>query len=136
MITRKRQQNDDDYDATTMDMARNVVYVLVLAAVVVWLGPPALGIDVGGVKSCGDLSDMRPLELCSAPDGALYRANGDATGVEPVDTDGKENLADTIIGATAKAQTVMAAVMEALKYGLLVAAVASIAVMRVRPRPT
>ena len=118
-----------------MDQARTVFYVLVLASVVAWLGPLMLGIGDGSVKECGDLSDMRPLEICAAPDGTIYRANDDATGVEPVDAGGKGGLADTIVGATAEAHAVMAAVMDAIKYGLLVAAVASIAAMRVMHGP-
>ena len=134
MITRRRRQSDDSHDTDSMDQARTVFYVLVLASVVAWLGPLMLGIGDGSVKECGDLSDMRPLEICAAPDGTIYRANDDATGVAPVDADEK-TLVGTIVGATAEAQAVMAAVMDAIKYGLLVAAVASIAVMRVMPGP-
>lgn len=135
MLARKRSHGDDSYDTDATEKYRNVFYALVIAAVVVWLGPPALGLGDGGVKECGDLSDIRPLEPCSAPDGAIYRANDDATGVEPVDAGGKGGLADTIVGATAEAHAVMAAVMDAIKYGLLVAAVASIGIMRVMHGP-
>lgn len=119
-----------------MDQARTVFYVLVLASVVAWLGPLMLGIGDGSVAQCDDLSGLKPLEICAAPDGALYRANSDATDVAPVDADEETTLVGTIVGATAEAQAALAATMDVLKYGLLVAAVAAIGIMRVRPRPT
>ena len=118
-----------------MDQARTVFYVLVLASVVAWLGPLMLGIGDGAVAQCGDLSGLEPLEICAAPDGTIYRANSDATDVAPVDAGKEKTLVGTIVGATGEAQAVMAAVMDALKYGLLVAAVAAIGIMRVMPGP-
>lgn len=135
MIVR-RHQSDDGYDTDAMEKHRNVFYALVLAAAVVWLGPPMLGIGDGGIKDCGDLSGLEPLDLCAAPDGTIYRVNSDATDVAPVDAGEEKTLVGTIVGATADAQAALAAVMEVLKYGLLVAAVGSIGIMRVRPGPT
>ena len=135
MIVR-RQQNNNGYDTDAMDGHRNVLYALILAAAVVWLGPPMLGIGDGSVAQCGDLSGLEPLELCAAPDGAIYRANDDATGVAPVDADEEKTLAGTIISATGEMQTVAAAFLDATKFVLLAAAVGAIVIMRVRPRPT
>ena len=133
MIRRHRKSGDDDYEADAVDNARNMLYVLVLAACIVWLGPLALGID-GGVKDCADLSELEPFELCVTPDGKTYRVNGDATDAGPVDAD-EENLADAIMGAAADAEAVLVAVLDVTKYALLVAVAASITVMRVSINP-
>lgn len=134
MISRKKGYGDDSYDADAMDRIRNVVYALVIAAAVVWLGPLMLGIDGGAIKDCGDLSDLKPLELCAAPDGKVYRINGDATGAEPADAGG-EDLAGTVMGAMAETKSVLAAGLDVVKFALLAAAVASITIMRVGTGP-
>ena len=134
MITR-RQQNDNGYDADAMGGYRNVLCALILAAVVVWLGPPALGLGDGSVEECGDLSGLEPLELCAAPDGTIYRINSDATDVAPVDPGEEKTLVDTIVSASGEVQTAAVAVLDALKFILLAAVVGAIVIMRVRPRP-
>lgn len=45
--TRKK----DDYDDNIMDRARTVVYVLVIAAAIMWLGPSMLNIGDGASKT-------------------------------------------------------------------------------------
>ena len=126
-----REKKKDDYDTDIMDRARTVVYVLVIAAAIMWLGPSMLNIGDGSIKDCGDLSEVEPFELCTTPDGAVYRANADATDAAPVDIDGEKSLVGIITGAASDAKAALAAIMDAAKYVLLVAAIGSIAVMRV-----
>jgi hypothetical protein len=131
----RRKTNDNDYDADDMDRAKTVVYALVIAAAIMWLGPLALDIDDGNVKDCGDLSGLEPFEICSAPDGKIYRANNDVTDAEPVNADDEKRLVGSILGAAADAKSALTAVMEVIKYALLLAAMGSITILRMG-RPT
>lgn len=101
----KRHTTKDVTDDSMMDSAKRVIYVLVVAAVILWVGPLVIGDDLPDADSGDD---------CANPDSSLGMANC------------IEETANNI-------GFMISQVINIAKYMILVGAIASIAILYIRP---
>ena len=134
----RRHTNKDVTDDSVLEGAKKALYVLVIAAVIMWISPYLF--ETGGLPSCDDLTKLSPGQICADGTGtsAVPKCVSESYNlISPgsagvCSTAGGDDLTGRITGATNEAKTVAAAVMDVLKYVLSVGAIATIVIMRVR----
>ena len=111
-----------DSQEDSLEAAKKGVYVLIAAAVIMWLAPVLL---IDATNPLGGQTGGTATEICvTNPDGSITCTKQTRTG--------NGTLVGSIVSFKNDAQTVAAAILDIMKYVLLVGAVAGIAVLRVR----
>lgn len=128
MIRRHSSSGTDNTDDKVLEGAKKAMYVLIIAAAIMWLSPYLF--PGGGTDAYTEPRVMHGDPFFCKP------GTDECIRYVPSGTGDDMSLADRISAASTEARTVSQSIMDTAAYVLTVCAVISIVIMRVRVSPT